>query len=420
MEVVMKISKLLLLISGVVLFAAFIISGCKMFEDSGEGWPEMTIGVEQMDEPDIIIKEVETPAPVAKTSGVAQEVVQEPIVEDFGFISMILKNPNGENQSWNSKTISHRAWLEVLHRGKLPEGFIKIKKGTKEQDLVLEKIEGGTAVKTKHRDSTKYDVYKDGQKYETYMIGAAGDIDGDGFGDFAVGAPKYDSPTAIDVGVVHLFFGGASLNSLPEFAKDSPVKIYGKVDNGQFGGSVAVGDANGDALYDVAVAAQEEDQGCVYIFHGRRNLGILGIRRRINQDTRICLTAGTDARFGELVFGDLNGDGFDDLIVGAKLACGCANVAEADYLKETGAVYAFMGEDEEIGGDNLADLTISTFTGHQRLGSSVAAGDIDGDGFDDLIVGAKLACGCANVAEADYLKETGAVYAFMGVQGCYG
>src|SRR5437867_2137100 len=87
------------------------------------------------------------------------------------------------------------------------------------------------------------------------------------------------------------------------------------------------------------------------------------------------LAASDQFRFSIASAGDFNGDGFDDIVVGAPFV----------GATDAGAAYVFFGGPSM---DAVADLTING-TGSDSLGWSVAgAGDINGDGFDDIIVGA--------------------------------
>ncbi len=97
---------------------------------------------------------------------------------------------------------------------------------------------------------------------------------------------------------------------------------------------------------------------------------------------------------------DLNNDGFDDVVIGAPL--------EGRGGTETGSVYVFWGPTQEIENASDADLILVGDKPLGRLGHEVdAVGDINGDGVDDLGIGAPLA--------GDSLSQTGAVYIVYGL-----
>ena len=196
-----------------------------------------------------------------------------------------------------------------------------------------------------------------------FSVSGAGDINGDGFADVIVGAPA-DGVDATTSGSVRVF-SGVDGSVLYDFEGDSV--------GDRFGGSVsAAGDVNGDGVPDLIVGASHRDDnngtnaGRVQVFSG--------------SDGSVIYTfdgdSFSDPFFGNSVSGagDVNGDGTPDLIVGAQVGNGRARV--------------FSGSDGSVlynfDGDSLND----------GFGGSVSgAGDLNGDGFDDLIVGAPNAGG---------------------------
>jgi hypothetical protein len=141
------------------------------------------------------------------------------------------------------------------------------------------------------------------------------------------------------------------------------------------------GDLNGDGVGDLLVSAPWTKgisnlnfNGGVYILYGPVTSGALA-----DADASI-ISEGTSDNFGSGVdwAGDLNGDGYDDLVVGAQGA--------GDNT--TGAVYLFLGPVTAGTAVDTAVLTVTGTDGYSTLGSSVASGgDADGDGVNDLLVG---------------------------------
>ncbi|HEY6004210.1 MAG TPA: FG-GAP-like repeat-containing protein [Anaeromyxobacter sp.] len=191
------------------------------------------------------------------------------------------------------------------------------------------------------------------------------DWDGDGIQDKLVGAP-YATSASGSVGAVLVYVGRGS-----GFATQ-PAAVLAGDDN--FGFSVAdVGDLDGDGRSDFAVAAIAGDGegaslcGAVTVFRG----GTRG-------EKLVKLSGGVPlAKFGyALAAGDFDGDGHRDLAIGAPFH------TEDPALYQAGAVHVFFGPDFS------RSLQLSATSGAQGLGWSVAAGDLDGDGRADLLLGA--------------------------------
>jgi hypothetical protein len=166
--------------------------------------------------------------------------------------------------------------------------------------------------------------------------------------------------------------------------------IYGTEDSQYLGISVSsAGDVNGDGYDDVIVGANQAnaggtDRGRAYIFFG--GTGLTGLKADTTADVDIYGTENNSQYLGVSVSsaGDVNGDGYDDVIVGAN----GANVGGTSR----GRAYIFFGGPGLTGlkADTTADVNIyGTENNSQSLGDSVSsAGDVNGDGYDDVIVGA--------------------------------
>ncbi len=180
------------------------------------------------------------------------------------------------------------------------------------------------------------------------------------------------------------------------------------------GSSVTVGDVNGDGLADLVIGAPSGmgttngAAGSVHIFFGRATLGGTVDLARQPADVNISGEAAGDLFGSSLAIGDLNGDGKNDLIIGAPGADPTPNTPEG------GKVYVVFGN-LTAGTPKIAEVANLTILGAargDRLGSSVTAGKINSaTGADDLVAGAPSADIPAGDAS---LLDAGRVYGFWG------
>ena len=205
-------------------------------------------------------------------------------------------------------------------------------------------------------------------------VGTAGDVNNDGFDDVIVGAPYYNN--AQSEGAVFVYYGSATgLGTDPGWTGES--------DQGgaEFGTSVGTaGDVNGDGCDDVIVGAPSYDNGTSV---GGAAFAYYGPLSGVSSSADWTVAADLDsAKFGWSVgtAGDVNKDGYDDVIVGAPYY--------ADGEPYEGAAFAYYGS--VTGLNSTADWATESNVYAAELGWSVgAAGDINSDGYDDIIVGAK-------------------------------
>ena len=229
-----------------------------------------------------------------------------------------------------------------------------------------------------------------------------GDYDADGFDDVIVSAIFSDA-LAVWGGQSFLIFGspGPIFNAIDvsTLTGGSGFKIQSTVSNGILGHSVAGGDFNGDGISDVVVSSNGKDtngksnNGGAYVLYGNAS----GSYANVDVDT--LLASDGFALFGEAdadqlghslaSAGDFNGDGIDDLLLGAYL--------NAEGGASAGASYMIMGQD----GTSRSDVDMATLTNldgfkligdlsDDRLGQSTGNADVNGDGFTDLLIGAPL------------------------------
>jgi hypothetical protein len=216
--------------------------------------------------------------------------------------------------------------------------------------------------------------------YGGKSVSTAGDVNGDGYSDVAVGAPGVDSGGS-NRGEVYVWYGASGgLPVTPNWT------ARGMQNEGQLGTQVAAaGDVNADGYADLIVGQPFFDStgyandGRAYIWHG----GNAGLGPDGTEGNADWMTNGLhDAdNYGASVAaaGDVDGDGFSDVLIGAP--------GYAYSGPELGKVYAFYGEPRQ---PNLVpDWAYESNNVNAGLGISVAsAGDVNGDGYADIIVGA--------------------------------
>ena len=221
-----------------------------------------------------------------------------------------------------------------------------------------------------------------------YSIASAGDINGDGYGDVVIGAPRYDTGTSVD-GAVFIFHGGAA-GIASGLDSSADTQILGQPNNSFFGTAVAsAGDVNGDGYGDVIVGDPGYGYGAAWIFHG--GPGGIASGTAATADGQIEANSYADA-FGTSVAaaGDVDGDGFGDVIVGAP-GLSHPEVLEGGALVFRGSAMGIPAGSEataySVFESNIAWLP-PPFGYLMEFGSSVSgAGDVNGDGYSDVIVG---------------------------------
>lgn len=210
-----------------------------------------------------------------------------------------------------------------------------------------------------------------------------GDFDGDGQADLWVGALDADDPNT-DAGQAHLHLGPITANA--DIEGDASATLSSSAFYAYLSYRMAVGDLDGDTKDDIVLStinspelSSDYENGNVYLLNGN-------ITSDATSDTSGNYSwwafGGTDDYFGwSLAVGDLDDDGQDDLIVGSPLD-------EANgYL--SGSAFLFLGP-LSGGVDYGSYLDDATWTGdyEARAGSADTVGDLNGDGVDDWVTGA--------------------------------
>lgn len=326
-------------------------------------------------------------------------------------------DPVGGNPDWSSQSTNDNEWY-----GKFAVGMGKGRNNDVWEDIAVSKYNGGGGVylykgNADLKSMKSYpnaDWSANGEGRFGRDLAGNGDVNGDGYNDLGIGALEYNN----DNGRAYVYYGGENGMKQPSgnAAPVSSSKAVTVFEDGRpfswFGQAMAIdGDVNGDGLNDVLIGAPGEDmarsngtQGKAYLKLGSKTAAS-GIVR--NFDWSASGTVASDGKgdqFGRSVaFININNDQYTDVAIGSPFS------NNATKNNGVGKVDIYRGSASSPYLTKVSTLNPPARSTTIRFGWSVAnAGDVNGDGYDDLAVGAHY-----------YNGQKGAVFIYWGSSGGY-
>ena len=258
----------------------------------------------------------------------------------------------------------------------------------------------------------------DANDFSGGSVSGAGDVNGDGIDDLIISASQGDPNGNIDAGESHVVFGSnsgfAASVELSALNGNNGFVINGIDPNDLSGGSVSgAGDVNGDGIDDLIIGAAFADSNGIigagesYVVFGSSSGFAASLElSALNGTNGFVINGINGSDFSGVSVssaGDVNGDGIDDLIIGASNADPNDNVDAGESYVVFGSTSGFAASLELSALNGSNGFVLNGIDANDASGVSVSsAGDVNGDGIDDLIIGAFFADlnGNSNVGES--------------------
>ncbi|TFF99322.1 MAG: hypothetical protein EU541_05180 [Promethearchaeota archaeon] len=234
-------------------------------------------------------------------------------------------------------------------------------------------------------------------------LSGLGDINGDGYDDFAIASSRHDNSK----GKVYIFLGKESGFSMELNLSEADVSFIGEKDIDWAGWSITgAGDVNNDSYDDIIIGAYQANssRGKVYLIFGKNTGWKTDVSLSVSNASYVGEISSDQAGFSVSSAGDINGDDFDDILIGAP-----------QYGSFQGRTYLIYGKTSGWLNNIYLSNANASFTGEASLdmvGSVVSsAGDVNNDTYSDILIGSNL--------NDEGGVSSGKVYLFFGSSSGY-
>jgi hypothetical protein len=222
-----------------------------------------------------------------------------------------------------------------------------------------------------------------------YCVAGAGDVNGDGYDDILIGAYQ-DDDGGLGAGQAYLILGKASGWAMDTDLSAASASFWGEDADDRAGFSLdGAGDVNADGCDDIIIGAYGNDgggsvSGQTYLIFGKESGWAMDVDLSNSSASFLGEDSSDSSGYSVAGVGDVNGDDYDDMLIGAY--------SEDDGGSNAGQVYLVFGKASGWEMDTDLSAVSASFWGEDAgdwAGYFVSgAGDVDGDGYGDILIGA--------------------------------